>query len=512
MEAASGGNHPIQTQSTQDAEESNSCVICSEAWKRSGSHCAVSLACGHMFGKRCIERWIQDRLRRYGAKGVNCPMCMKPARQTELRHVIPSRIAARDTGISDKLKAELEKKKGQIKAEERFLDHSRLALAVLNNQIKSRERNLKHKQVSDNTTTTTPPPSDIKPDTPIPTAAGVEMPAVPSQEKEKEEDTRQLQSYRINFSHRLSENRNVSRVMAIDAANQSPYISFKSTESESGVIHLNPQHPASTNYIPIHTGLIKDIKHNSNGLLMTTGLDRSVKFTSTTSNAVAGTISLPLPGWSCCFDPNDDYKVACGLSDSTIRVYDRRHTMTYLQELCSPLVSKTPLHSLFFKPVNNESKIYCSNLNQTFIWSTPSSCAILNLDSYAGYNPYSLSDHGDQQVLLSSRNKTTTKHQLLDTSSKSSNVPTIVSTIDSAAPQKGFARTYAYLPQDTLQSPIICYGDEVSGTLNLTRKNQVFQHFNIHSCPLDIILFDTERLAFLTDNRFFLLKPLYTTD
>lgn len=71
----------------------------------------------------------------------------KPARQTELRHVMPSRIAARDTGASDRLKSELEKKKGKLKAEEKSLDQSRLALAVINNQIKSRERNLKYKQV-----------------------------------------------------------------------------------------------------------------------------------------------------------------------------------------------------------------------------------------------------------------------------------------------------------------------------------------------------------------------------
>ena len=356
---------------------------------------------------------------------------------------------------------------------------------------------------------------------------------MPSQQREDtEENTRQLQSYRISFSYRLSPNRNVSRVMAVDTSDQTLFISFKSTEPESGLIHLNPQHATSSiDYIPIHTGLIRDVKYSdSNRLLMTTSLDKTLKFTSAISNVVTDTVSLPLPGWSCCFDPNDDCKVACGLSDSTIRVYDRRYTANFLHEFSSPLVSKTPLHSMFIKSVNNEPRIYCSNLNQTFIWDTPASCTMLKLDGYTGgyrpiapcvrtqqlmsfvgYNPYSLSDHGDQQILLSSRNKATTKHQLLDISSESSAIPTVASTIDSANPQKGFARTYAYTPQDTLQqNPIICYGDEVSGTLNLARKDQVFQHFNIHSCPLDIRLFDAERLAFLTDNRFFLLKPLYS--
>lgn len=57
----------------------------------------------------------------------------------DLRSVIPSRIAAKDTAISDKLKAELERKKVQVKEDERLLDNSRLALVVLKNQITSRE-------------------------------------------------------------------------------------------------------------------------------------------------------------------------------------------------------------------------------------------------------------------------------------------------------------------------------------------------------------------------------------
>ncbi|CAO0801838.1 unnamed protein product [Mucor circinelloides] len=372
----------------------------------------------------------------------------------------------------------------------------------------------------------TPPVLDTKPDTPIPTAE-MEIIILSSQEREneeqqeeekeeeekeeeeKEEDIRQLQSYRINLSHRLSENRNVSRVMAVDSCNQTAYISFKSTESESGIIKLNPERTTSTDFLPIHTGLIKDVKHNNDGLIVTTSLDKSVKITSTISNEVTDTVSLPSPGWSCCFDPDDSYRVVCGLTDSRILVYDRRNTRTYVEQLSSPLVSKTPLHSMFFKTVDHESKIYCCNLNQTFIWDAQSTCTFLRLDGYGDFNPYSLSDHGSYQILLSSRNKTSTKHQLLDFGSHNSNTPTIVSTFDSAAPQKGFARTYSYTPQDTFQNPTICYGDEASGTLNLIRRNRLFQHFNIHSCPLDIKLFDSERLAFLTDNRFFLLKPFY---
>lgn len=247
----------------------------------------------------------------------------------------------------------------------------------------------------------TPPVLDTKPDTPIPTAE-MEIIILSSQEREneeqqeeekeeeekeeeeKEEDIRQLQSYRINLSHRLSENRNVSRVMAVDSCNQTAYISFKSTESESGIIKLNPERTTSIDFLPIHTGLIKDVKHNNDGLIVTTSLDKSVKITSTISNEVTDTVSLPSPGWSCCFDPDDSYRVVCGLTDSRILVYDRRNTRTSVEQLSSPLVSKTPLHSMFFKTVDHESKIYCCNLNQTFIWDAQSTCTFLRLDGYGG--------------------------------------------------------------------------------------------------------------------------------
>lgn len=70
------------------------------------------------------------------------------ARLTDLRIVMPSRIVAKDTAIVDKLKAELERKKVQVKEGERLLDNSRLALAVLANQIKSQKEKLRRRQVA----------------------------------------------------------------------------------------------------------------------------------------------------------------------------------------------------------------------------------------------------------------------------------------------------------------------------------------------------------------------------
>lgn len=201
---------------------------------------------------------------------------------------------------------------------------------------------------------------------------------------QSQESKPRLERYAIYFSHRISEKRNVSRVMDFDNSNKLAYVSFKSTETSFGFVKLNPQNMNDTESISIHTNLVKDIKYSDTGLVMTASLDKSLKLTSTPSNIVTDTISLPLPGWSCCFDPSDEYKIMCGLANSELLIYDRRNTKSFLQKLQFPAIAATPLHSLFVKTVNNEPTIYCSNLKQTFTWDAHSRCNLWELEGCKG--------------------------------------------------------------------------------------------------------------------------------
>ncbi|CAK9222825.1 unnamed protein product [Sphagnum troendelagicum] len=63
------------------------------AWKHGralGGIC--SLACGHLFGKSCIKRW----LRQAGKKQGKCPQCKCWARVEDLRMVYVPRITVID--------------------------------------------------------------------------------------------------------------------------------------------------------------------------------------------------------------------------------------------------------------------------------------------------------------------------------------------------------------------------------------------------------------------------------
>lgn len=60
-------------QTVLDDEEDMKCIICFESWAIKGDHSMTSLPCGHVFGKSCIERWIQSN--------KICPTCKVKVRK-----------------------------------------------------------------------------------------------------------------------------------------------------------------------------------------------------------------------------------------------------------------------------------------------------------------------------------------------------------------------------------------------------------------------------------------------
>jgi hypothetical protein len=326
--------------------------------------------------------------------------------------------------------------------------------------------------------------------------------------------------YSISKSKKLSNNRHVCRVMALNLGSNAAYISFKQS-NQYGIITLNMLDMHQSPIIPIHNGLVRDIKY-SNGYLLSTSMDKTLKLTSTVTQESVISIPLKVPGWSCCFNETNTNKVYCGLADSSIVVYDIRNTRAYESLLCSPeTLSKTPIHSMFVKSNDlGRPKIYCSNLMETFIWDNNQTLKVLDriegtvIKTYfirvlysplslIGYKPYSLSYSTGKTLLLSSRNQSTTKHQLI--SIDDSLNPTVLSTLTSPKAQKSLTKTFSF-GHSSVQDTVICYSQEEPGSLCLSRSDQQLQHFKIGSCPLDIQSCN-DQLAFLTDNRFFLLSP-----
>lgn len=183
--------------------------------------------------------------------------------------------------------------------------------------------------------------------------------------------------YFISKSKKLSDNRHICRVMALDPASNTAYMSFKQSD-QYGIITLNMLDMRQSPIIPIHDGLVRDIKY-SNGYLLSTSMDKTLKLTSTTTQESGISIPLSMPGWSCCFNESNSSKIYCGLADSSIVVYDIRNTQTSERWLSSNALSKTPIHSMFVKSNHlGRPRVYCSNLMETFIWDNNQTLKVID--------------------------------------------------------------------------------------------------------------------------------------
>ncbi|KAI8091208.1 uncharacterized protein B0P05DRAFT_583733 [Gilbertella persicaria] len=447
-------------------EDCHACTICSENWDAKGDHCLVSLKCGHLFGKKCIVRWIIDRSKKLGGSKAPCPMCMKAARQSDIRIVLPTRIAVKDTTQSDLLKQELETLRVQIKENEKELELSRLGLNLRKRELEKAKRNMS---------------LPLLPSLPSTVTMIPKLNQLP---------------YTISNSKRLSDTRHVARVMALNSHTNTACISFKSSNAH-GLLKLDLTTMKQTEFMPVHNSLIRDVRY-TNDCVLSTSLDKTLQLTSTQSEL---TVNLPMPGWSCCAEEN---LLLSGLADSKVMVYDRRFATEPLKIFSHPTAQKTPLHSLFMTTIDNRPIVCCANLTQAFLYDFDTSQSTLIESDFQEFKPYSLTLHADKKdiVLLSSRSPTSTRHTLHQI--KPDLVVPEISCFVVPQPQKSLTRTLAYSGPEG--EDVIGYSQEEKGALHLQQSDKQLQQFQIHSCPLDIQSFHN-KLAFLTDNRFFLLEP-----
>eukprot|EP00250_Pteridium_aquilinum_P000994 c11172_g2_i1 orf=2-1090(-) len=83
--------HSLSNEGEEDAQadcaDCTNCPICMEPWTGEGIHRICCLACGHLFGRSCIRRWLNQK----GKKNGKCPHCNRKARVEDIRNLyVPS--------------------------------------------------------------------------------------------------------------------------------------------------------------------------------------------------------------------------------------------------------------------------------------------------------------------------------------------------------------------------------------------------------------------------------------
>ncbi|XP_027948738.1 E3 ubiquitin-protein ligase RFWD3 isoform X2 [Eumetopias jubatus] len=118
---------PLLPSVSMDDEEGDTCTICFEHWTNAGDHRLSALRCGHLFGYKCISKWLKGQARK-------CPQCNKKAKHSDIVVLYARTLRALDTSEHERMKSSLLKEQMLRKQAELESAQCRLQLQVLTDE------------------------------------------------------------------------------------------------------------------------------------------------------------------------------------------------------------------------------------------------------------------------------------------------------------------------------------------------------------------------------------------
>ncbi|XP_039737012.1 E3 ubiquitin-protein ligase RFWD3 isoform X3 [Pteropus medius] len=318
--------------SAPDEEEGDTCTICLEQWTNAGDHRLSALRCGHLFGYRCISKWLKGQARK-------CPQCNKKAKHSDIVVLYARTVRALDTSEHEHMKSTLLKEQMLRKQAELETAQCRLQLQVL-----TEECTKLHNRVQDLQKLILQHRDQI-----LQQPKGSQarfLSSLPSSQGQHK--------YHFQKTFTVSQSGNCRIMTYCDllsclvVSQPSPQASFL---PGFGVKMLSTANMKSSQYIPMHSKQIRGLAFSSRskGLLLSASLDNTIKLTSLETNTVVQTYNAGRPVWSCCWCLDENNYIYAGLINGSVLVYDLRNTNCPVQELV-PQKARCPLVSLSYMP------------------------------------------------------------------------------------------------------------------------------------------------------------------
>ncbi|XP_021076010.1 E3 ubiquitin-protein ligase RFWD3 [Mus pahari] len=313
-------------------EEGETCTICLEQWTNAGDHRLSALRCGHLFGFRCISKWLKGQTRK-------CPQCNKKAKHSDIVVLYARSLRALDTSEQERMKSDLQNEQMLRKQAELESAQCRLQLQVLIDKctkLSSRVQDLEKFVVRHQN-------SAVQQSSGSKGLCGRCLSSSQSPGKYSSEKT-----FTISQTGKCRILAYCAGLSCLVASQPSPQASFL---PGFGVKMLSTANMKSSQYIPMHSKEIRGLSFSSQskGLLLSASLDCTIKLTSLETNTVVQTYNTGRPVWSCCWCLDENNYVYAGLASGSILIYDLRNTNTYIQELV-PQKARCPLVSLSYLP------------------------------------------------------------------------------------------------------------------------------------------------------------------
>ncbi|XP_057390415.1 E3 ubiquitin-protein ligase RFWD3 isoform X3 [Balaenoptera acutorostrata] len=277
-------SNPLLASASVDEEEVDTCTICLEQWTNAGDHRLSALRCGHLFGYKCISKWLKGQARK-------CPQCNKKAKHSDIVVLYARTLRALDASEQELMKSSLEEEQTLRKKAELESAQCRLQLQVL-----TEECSKLHSHVQDLKKLIVQHQGQISQLTGSSQARFLSsLPSSQSRHK-----------YHFQKTFTVSQTGNCRVMTYCDAlsclvvSQPSPQASFL---PGFGVKMLSTANMKSSQYIPVHGKQIRGLAFSgrSKGLLLSASLDNTIKLTSLETNTVVQTYNTGRPVWSCCW-------------------------------------------------------------------------------------------------------------------------------------------------------------------------------------------------------------------
>lgn len=296
----------------------NNCIICTEMWTNTGDHQLVSLSCGHLFGRKCIEQWLDPK----NKQNQRCPHCNKTAKKRDIRVLYARNLRALDTSERDRALEMLEK--------ERHL-RKRLETEAIENSIKLKSILKENERLKKEY---------------IECQQRVQLLSSNHRVTEKA-----LQNRSVNALNKKKEWFQLVREMELSSSGDCRHLGYSSLFEIIAISQPNSNTQLFPGFgvkkvflndfkfdnICIHSKPIRDMEINAyDGTILTTSLDKTVKLTSLLNKSSILSYNLESDAWSVAFNPKNRREFNVGLNNGKILLFDTRMMSSHIDELnCS---------------------------------------------------------------------------------------------------------------------------------------------------------------------------------
>ncbi|XP_018900382.2 E3 ubiquitin-protein ligase RFWD3 isoform X2 [Bemisia tabaci] len=300
-------------------DDGSYCSICLEVYTNSGDHRIVSIKCGHLFGKSCIERWLKVSC---GAI-KRCPSCNTKAAVKDIRIIYAKKLTAMDTAENDRLKNELEKAYSDNKRLELELTKCKMNVEMLEKRFLEQQKEMKSK---------------------FPGSSSSGNPGCIHCNRSQSTVPRLVHTHRLSKGggRVLAHNKYLSLLVASHASANPVFQGF-------GITKINSLDFNISEFVYLHPKPIRDLSfHQSEpNVLLSVSLDKTAKLVDVSCNSVVHTYQAESPVWSCCWDLQNPNVCFIGTQSGSILQFDRRRTDKVMLELAG---DRTPIVGLSSVP------------------------------------------------------------------------------------------------------------------------------------------------------------------